>query len=173
MWPTVRPLIYVAVFVAVLLLGVRIIIPRSDTAGLGFALVMGAFDESCSWADARAAADYEQRRMDARFAVGQKSTLIKRDGDLALFQTPYGPSWVSGVQSLNAARFLAPDIYHWPPRWAESDKHPFVNTGDVMIDGGGHIGESAATALKLGASRVITIEPDPVNAEAIRRNLEP
>jgi FkbM family methyltransferase len=40
-----------------------------------------------------------------------------------------------------------------------------------MIDGGGHIGESAATALKMGAARVISIEPDPVNAEAIRRNL--
>jgi FkbM family methyltransferase len=40
-----------------------------------------------------------------------------------------------------------------------------------MIDGGGHIGESAATALKMGAARVITIEVDPINAEAIRRNL--
>jgi FkbM family methyltransferase len=109
--------------------------------------------------------------MAARQSVSRQSRLIRRDGDLVLFQTPFGPSWISGAQPLELAQFRAPDLFHWPPRWAEDANRPFVGRGGVIIDGGGHIGESAATALKLGAARVISVEPDPINAEAIRRNL--
>jgi FkbM family methyltransferase len=120
---------------------------------------------------ARQAVSYEKERMAARTNVAQRSKLAKRDGDLALFETPWGVSWISGAQPLQAAQFRAADLYHWPPRWAENPDRPLVKRGGIMIDAGGHIGESAATALKMGAARVISIEVDPVNAEAIRRNL--
>ena len=45
-----------------------------------------------------------------------------------------------------------------------------VRRGDVVVDVGAHVGTFGDNALRLGASRVIMIEPDPVNVECIRRN---
>jgi FkbM family methyltransferase len=45
-----------------------------------------------------------------------------------------------------------------------------VRKGDVVVDVGAHIGTFGDEALRRGASKVIMIEPDPINAECIRRN---
>jgi FkbM family methyltransferase len=109
--------------------------------------------------------------MAARLAVAANTTLLGRDGDLLHWRSPSGDSWISAAQDAEAARFRAPDLYHWPPRWAEDNHARLVGRGDVVIDGGGHIGESSRQALEFGASKVVAVEPDPLNAEAIRRNL--
>jgi FkbM family methyltransferase len=58
-------------------------------------------------------------------------------------------------------------------RWAVIDGRPDlpVRPGDVVIDGGGHLGESAYAALQLGARLVVTVEPDSANLIALRQNL--
>lgn len=170
-WVLLRPVAFGLLGAMALGGGIALTAAQSNTVRLGMLAVTGHFDAACTVAMASAAADYEQRRMDARHVVAQRSAFMQRDGDLVLFQTPFGQSWISGAQPLDASRFRAADLYHWPPRWAEDPNRPLVPRGGIMIDGGGHIGESAATALKMGAARVITIEVDPINAEAIRRNL--
>ena len=47
-----------------------------------------------------------------------------------------------------------------------------VQAGDVVVDVGAHVGTFDDDALRRGASRVILVEPDPVNVECIRRNFE-
>jgi FkbM family methyltransferase len=52
----------------------------------------------------------------------------------------------------------------------ESNSAEAVKSGDIVIDCGGHVGVFTHHALKLGARKVIAIEPDPVNIECFRRN---
>ncbi len=47
-----------------------------------------------------------------------------------------------------------------------------VRPGDVVLDGGAHVGDSAVEALELGAKLVVSIEPSPRNLTCLRRNLE-
>src|SRR5689334_25347188 len=47
-----------------------------------------------------------------------------------------------------------------------------VHEGDVVLDCGAHVGVFTHFALQRGASKVVAIEPDPVNLECLRRNLK-
>jgi FkbM family methyltransferase len=171
-WSLARPVLIAVIAAGAIALALPLaaFLP-SNPVSLGLMAVTGRFDEACTWTMARNAAVSEQRRNAARVRVAKQSTIVRRDGNLLLLQTAYGPSWISGLQPDWEAQFFSADLYHWPPRWAEDPTRPLVQPGGILLDGGGHIGESSATALRLGAKRVITIEPDPVNAEAIRRNL--
>ena len=130
----------------------------------------GRMHEGCTLRAALAADRYERARMAARLDVAQRSHLVERDGDLLLWRSPYGRAW---IQDNNDSAFWAGDLHHWPPRWANLEGLSLrsVQAGDVVIDAGGHIGESALTALHMGAGLVVSVEPDPLNAEALRRNL--
>jgi FkbM family methyltransferase len=56
-------------------------------------------------------------------------------------------------------------------RWVErTNGHAGIRNGDVVLDCGGHVGTFTHYALERGASRVIAVEPDPVNLECFRRN---
>ena len=47
-----------------------------------------------------------------------------------------------------------------------------VRPGDIVIDGGAHVGVFTHKALSLGAAKVIAVEPNPTNLECFRRNFE-
>jgi FkbM family methyltransferase len=147
---------------------------RLPSAPVVVLAVTGQMHEGCSLRSALAASRYERARMAARNDVANRSELVQQDGELTLWKSPFGRAWIQGSQGSVDARFWAGDFHHWPPRWAQMDVVPTlpVEPGSVVIDAGGHIGESANTALRMGAALVITVEPDPLNAEAIRRNLK-
>lgn len=97
------------------------------------------------------------KAQDAKFDIQQFSTggrdfWIKRQGD-----------------SKNGKELL---IYLLSEhRWmAELNGDDHVKKGDVVIDCGAHVGVFTDMALRLGASKVVSIEPDPVNLECLRRN---
>ena len=46
-----------------------------------------------------------------------------------------------------------------------------IRPGDIVVDCGAHVGVFTRFALRQGASRVIVIEPDPMNVACIRENL--
>ena len=46
-----------------------------------------------------------------------------------------------------------------------------IRPGDIVVDCGAHVGVFTRVASRQGASRVIVIEPDPMNVACIRENL--
>jgi FkbM family methyltransferase len=55
---------------------------------------------------------------------------------------------------------------------AESNGRDHVKQGDIVVDCGAHVGVFTDMALRRGASTVVSIEPDPVNLECLRRNFK-
>lgn len=53
-----------------------------------------------------------------------------------------------------------------------SEHHPVsdVRPGDIVLDCGAHVGVFTQQALDRGASKVVAIDPDPVQLECLRRN---
>jgi FkbM family methyltransferase len=45
-----------------------------------------------------------------------------------------------------------------------------VKKGDIVLDGGAHIGVYVKTALDVGAEKIVAIEPSPEALECLRRN---
>ena len=137
------------------------------------------------WADAKSAYDWENRfctRLAAFRGLVKARTVTARteeiqeasrhvgevDG-LHLYQTPMGNFWMP----------QADDLWSLAVVLAEQENEMYggagglgVRPGDVVVDGGAHVGLFARTALALGASKVITFEVDPNTVRAQRKNLE-
>jgi FkbM family methyltransferase len=121
----------------------------------------------CTWDDAIESHRREISRQEESRNRAKGARLVKSDGDLDLWETRDGPLWIPKANPYpkNGFRFV---------RWGkiEGMAEPPVREGDVVIDCGGHWGNSALAALSMGASLVITFEPDPTNVECVRRNLK-
>lgn len=138
-----------------------------------FGLAMKPFGGSvCSWSSLA-----ELPTSSVEFNNMQKSkleriTLIREDGGLQLYQTPTRQFWISksGGQ-MDGHRLLAYVIAE--QEWiASRNPGQGVALGDVVVDIGAHIGTFGDDALRLGASKVVMVEPDPTNVECIRRNFK-
>jgi FkbM family methyltransferase len=94
---------------------------------------------------------------------------VKRyeSSDSVLWETPAGPMWarVSDAAWLSAylSEQRAERVYEHGP--------VAVRPGDVVIDGGAHIGAWTRLALNQGAAQVIAFEPQAENAQLLRRNV--
>ncbi len=89
---------------------------------------------------------------------------IKRDGPLALYDTPIGSVWYRvGAWTLFAlVEENESDEYHW---------RSTIKPGDVVLDVGANVGTDTKSALAAGAGLVVAIEPEPLTLECLRRNL--
>ncbi|HEY8548329.1 MAG TPA: FkbM family methyltransferase [Vicinamibacterales bacterium] len=97
--------------------------------------------------------------------VYRASRRIDVDGDLELWETPYGRYWVVAGNFNTMSEVLgeqAIEIY--------GDAERGVRKGDVVLDGGAHFGAFTRKALDRGASLVVAIEIAPENIACIRRN---
>lgn len=128
----------------------------------------GVIDERCS-------PDIFQRSVDVendRLAQIAQAEPIRTDGDLTQWRTPEGLVWTPPHAR---GSFVAGGFYkRHAHRWTRIDGAPTlvpVRAGDVVIDCGAHVGESTWHALAFGARLVVSIEPDPANVRALRRNL--
>ena len=112
-----------------------------------------------------------QRRAEergARFEAFQSEMrLLETDGRLQKWATRMGPMWLPATDTIYP--WGAPEVVRWYR--VQEHEQPAIREGDVVIDCGGHVGDSTNAALTLGARLVITVEPDPDNATCIRRNL--
>lgn len=138
-----------------------------------------------SWADARSAVAWDnplcssvdafrglgkarrvQRRTDE---IMRASRLVLRDASgLFLYETPLGKFWMPGADDLWSLAAVLAEQEHavYGPAGGLG-----VHAGDVVIDGGAHVGLFARTAVAAGASRVVTFEVTPRSNAALRRNL--
>jgi FkbM family methyltransferase len=97
--------------------------------------------------------------------VYRASRRIRVEGDLELWETPYGPYWVVAENFNTMSEVLAEQaigIY--------GDEVRGVRAGDVVLDGGAHFGGFTRTALDRGAKLVVAIEIAPENVACLRRN---
>jgi FkbM family methyltransferase len=94
------------------------------------------------------------------------STLIDEDpAGYELWSTPMGDYWVPRGSGASLPVLLAQqsvDNY--------GDVEVGVREGDVVLDGGAHVGVYVREALDRGARLVVAIEPAPANVECLRRN---
>jgi FkbM family methyltransferase len=90
---------------------------------------------------------------------------LRREGEIALFETPFGPIWYQSeggsLPELVAEDEL--DIYRF--------RSGMVHRGDIVMDVGANVGTVSKAALDAGASLVIAVEPAPVTLECLRRNM--
>ncbi|MBL8213389.1 MAG: FkbM family methyltransferase [Bryobacterales bacterium] len=86
------------------------------------------------------------------------------------FSTSGRPFWLrDGGKDMSAERLL--EFVLAEQAWlSEIAQEYTVKPGDVVMDVGAHVGTFGDDALRRGASKVIMIEPDPMNVECIRRN---
>jgi FkbM family methyltransferase len=92
--------------------------------------------------------------------------LIRTENGYKLWSTPKGEFWVPDTSDHIIAILLAQQkrkIYGD----AESGG---VRAGDIVLDGGAHVGTYVRTALDAGAAKVIAIEPSPEALVCLRRN---
>jgi len=81
------------------------------------------------------------------------------------WETPLGSFWASRDEGHLLAHLVHEElwgaVYNRPP--------VAVKRGDVVIDGGAHVGTFTRFALGKGARKVIAFEPDPQNVECLKQ----
>lgn len=102
----------------------------------------------------------------ARLTAG--STLIEEDpAGYELWSTPMGDYWVPTGSGASLPVLLAQQSVD---NYGDADTG--VRSGDVVLDGGAHVGVYVREALDRGARTVVAIEPAPANVECLRRNFK-
>jgi FkbM family methyltransferase len=85
------------------------------------------------------------------------------------FSTPGRDFWIQRKGATKNGKELL--IYLLAEQsWVAELNREHVKPGDVVLDCGAHVGTFTDIALRRGASKVVSIEPDPVNLECLRRN---
>jgi len=105
-----------------------------------------------------------ERKEAARKTVIAASRRLAVDGELELWDTPYGRYWLVANNFDTMADVLGEqsvDIY--------GDALNGVHAGDVVLDCGAHFGGFTRKALDRGATLVVAIEIAPENVQCLRR----
>jgi FkbM family methyltransferase len=132
-------------------------------ADVAFVMVLGS-SEGCTWEEAlESRRQFEEAKRESA-AAAPKSRLIRTEGEFEVWDTPVGERWFpQGYEFIGGGS----------PRWTVTQQvEAPINPGDIVLDCGGHTGGSASAAVAMGAGLVVSFEPDPINAECMRRNLK-
>jgi FkbM family methyltransferase len=129
-------------------------------------------EEPCPWNKLlpMPVSDVRFQLLKQRYARQVKAVEFDARLGIQRFESPTRPFWIKkdgghmDGQTL-LAYILAEE--EWIMRSAGEEQ---LRKGDVVVDIGAHIGTFGDDALRRGASKVIMVEPDPVNVECLRRN---
>jgi FkbM family methyltransferase len=107
-----------------------------------------------------------------RFASGLRISQIDQDAKLGIqrFSTSGRPFWIKQAGTSRNGKELLRYLLSEHEWMASINSSDHVKAGDVVVDCGAHVGTFTDIALRRGASKVVAIEPDPVNLECLRRN---
>ena len=118
----------------------------------------------CPFAQTMAVTANNKRLEEAAHRIRDASRLLLANGNLQLWSTPYGNIWLPASSAFNGLVGLE-DV--------ETGLYTFgrdrVHSGDVVLDCGAYIGAFTRSALKMGASLVIAIEPSPESASCLQK----
>jgi FkbM family methyltransferase len=101
-------------------------------------------------------------RQGARF---KESKLIRKEGGFQLVATPWGEIWEPETVGTAAVAQIA----EIEAKYAGFPGKP-IRKGDVVLDCGANVGVETLYALRLGAGKVVAIEPSPVNVKVLEKN---
>ena len=90
--------------------------------------------------------------------------------DLQQFSTASRDFWIRHAGARKDGRTLLAYLLSEHAWMAAVNGGDHVQRGDIVLDCGAHVGVFTDLALRRGASRVVAIEPDPLNLECLRRN---
>jgi FkbM family methyltransferase len=126
----------------------------------------------CPWRRVFAMPVDAQRFVEIREAIAKQMSVVASDPslDIQLVKTADRPFWIRrGGNDMDGKRLLAYLIGE--QEWVgQSDPGATVRKGDWVIDVGAHVGVFTDRALRLGAEKVLMVEPDPINVECLKRN---
>jgi FkbM family methyltransferase len=94
------------------------------------------------------------------------SHVVRKEGAYKLWSTTEGDFWVPDSSDEILAILLAEQKRNIYGDAATGG----VKRGDIVLDGGAHIGTYVKTALAAGAEKIVAIEPSPDALECLRRN---
>ena len=95
-----------------------------------------------------------------------QSHVVRKEGAYKLWSTPAGEYWVPDTSDEILSILLAQQKRKIYGDAATGG----VRKGDIVLDGGAHIGTYVKTALDAGAETIVAIEPSPDALECLRRN---
>jgi FkbM family methyltransferase len=115
----------------------------------------------CPFHVAKRVTDEEAHQDALQLAFLEKLQEVRRDGDVAQWETPLGLFWFPVNNRPRELAFIL----------AEQQRGVYgtVKLGEVVIDCGANIGAFTRAALQAGAERVVAIEPAPENLECLKR----
>ena len=120
----------------------------------------------CSTWQAVEDAAVKVRQANIEKEIQSQTRYIRSENGYKLWSTPSGEFWMPDTSDGILQILLAQQqrkIYGD----AESGG---VRAGDIVLDGGAHVGTYIRTALDAGAAKVVAIEPSPEAIECLRRN---
>jgi FkbM family methyltransferase len=129
-------------------------------------------DEPCPWGHLLKFPWALEKFIELRESYERRVIPREVDANLGIqrFDTPTRSFWLKQRgEALDGKTLLAYILAEEDWIMHYSPEHQ-VQPGDVVVDVGAHVGTFDDDALRHGASKVIMIEPDPVNVECIRRN---
>jgi FkbM family methyltransferase len=95
----------------------------------------------------------------------KESRVDPPQGAFQQVQTSYGPFWEPKIQGSAVIAQLA----ELDAKYMDFPGTP-IHPGDIVLDCGANVGTFTRYAVRLGAKKVIAIEPAPNNLETLRRN---
>lgn len=98
--------------------------------------------------------------------ISSQSHVVRKEGAYKLWATPKGQFWVPDTSDEILSILLAQQERKIYGDAATGG----VKRGDIVLDGGAHIGVYVMTALDAGAEKIVAIEPSPEALECLRRN---
>src|SRR5258708_4984692 len=92
--------------------------------------------------------------------------------DIQQFSTGGRDFWIKRQGNSKDGRELLTYLLSEHAWMAELNSRDHVKPGDIVVDCGAHVGVFTDMALRRGASTVVSVEPDPVNLECLRRHIK-
>ena len=98
--------------------------------------------------------------------IQSQTRYIRSENGYKLWSTPSGEFWTP-----DTSHGILPILLAQQQRKIYGDAESGgVRAGDIVLDGGAHVGTYIRTALDAGAAKVVAIEPSPEAIECLRRN---
>ena len=112
------------------------------------------------------------RLNESQLASNIQLKLLAEDAPLGIerFSTGGRPFWIKKAGTDKNGKDLLSYLLSDHAWMAKINWRDHVKKGDIVFDCGAHVGVFTDMALQRGASKVVAIEPDPLNLECLRRN---